>query len=323
MNATVFQIHQITKLTTPVEKKTRTTVDTIMVTPAVIAKWKLPPFQREVKENKSVLGLVEELKANGGVWPGIITLGMLHGQLYRVDCQHRIKAFEITGLPEGYTDVRIVHVETMADMGKEFVRLNSQLARMRPDDILRGMEQSVPALQAIRSGCPFVGYDQVRRGSASPVVSMSMLLRTWRGSGSNVPSTSAGLPSSTLAETITNDETQQLIQFMTEAHGAFGREPQYARLWGSLNLILCMWLYRKTVVIQYSPRCPKLNKELFRKCLMSLSADSDYLDWLVGRAITDRDRSPAYSRVKRTFAARLKIELERAVALPDPDWAHN
>ena len=51
----------------------------------------------------------------------------------------------------------------MAEMGDAFVALNSRLVNMRPDDILRGLEGSIPALQEIRASCPFVGYDQIRQ----------------------------------------------------------------------------------------------------------------------------------------------------------------
>ncbi len=317
------QLQLISKLVSASEKKTRTTTDTIMVTPELLEHWKSPPFQRPVSENDKVRALAESMKVDGGVWPGTVTLGIWNGVTYVIDGQHRKASFLISGLEQGYTDVRVLHVSSMAEMGEEFVRLNSQLVRMRPDDILRGLEESVPALKEIRRCCPFVGYDQIRRGPSSPVVSMSMLLRIWRGSAANVPgSQAAGLSTPTLATTLVPEEAEQLIHFLTEAHLAFGREVEYARLWGGLNMVLCMWLYRRLVITQYSPKSPRLTREQFRKCLMSLSADSTYMDWLVGRHIGERDRSPAYGRIKSCFAIRLKAELQRNISLPQPDWSH-
>src|SRR5215467_5546958 len=111
------------------EKQTRTVVDTLLVTPSIVNAWLSPPFQRPVKQNEKVRALAQELKQNGGVWPGVITLGSLKGQIYIIDGQHRKESFLVSGIDEGYTDVRIHHVDTMAEMGEEFVKLNSQLVR--------------------------------------------------------------------------------------------------------------------------------------------------------------------------------------------------
>ena len=42
-------------------------------------------------------------------------------------------------------------------MAEDFVILNTALVRMGPDDVMRGLEGSVPTLQKIREVCPFVG----------------------------------------------------------------------------------------------------------------------------------------------------------------------
>ena len=68
------------------------------------------------------------------------------------------------------------------------------------------------------------------------------------------------------------------------------------------------------------------SNDLFRKCLMSLSADAGYADWLVGRKLGDRDRSPAYSRIKQIFTGRIMDELKvdrNKVFLPQPPWMHS
>lgn len=304
------------------EKKTRTVVDTVRFTPETIGNWKLPPFQRDVKVNEKVRQLAEQLKEDGGVMPGIITLGVVGGVTYLIDGQHRRESFLISGLDEGYSDVRVHYFDNMAEAGEEFVKLNSQLVRMRPDDILRGLENSVPALQEIRKRCPFVGYDMIRRGDRAPIVSMSMILRAWRGSSTEVPAPHGVAASAkSLAETLTDDEMRGLIGFLTCAFEGFGREPEYARLWGGLNIVLCMWLYRRMVLSQWSPQTPRLTQTMFSKCLMSLSASDTYQDWLVGRHLGERDRSPAYSKLKTLFAARLELETGKKVRMPSPAWA--
>lgn len=69
-----------------------------------------------------------------------------------------------------------------------------------------------------------------------------------------------------------------------------------------------------------------INNAAFRKCLMSLAADASYCDWLLGRAMGDRDRGPAYSRIKQIFTRRLLEEklgnkTTGKVPLPQPAWA--
>lgn len=312
----------ILKPKTAIEKRTRTTVDTIMLTPERIAKWKLPSGQRPLRENDKVRKLAEVIKQDSGVIPGIITLGVFDAIYWIIDGQHRIHAFLIGGLKEGYADVRFFHAESLADINREFVELNSKLVTMRPDDFLRGLEGTIPALGQIRKACPFVGYDYIRRnGNHGPVVSMAATLRNWRASNAETPAPTTGTSAVDLAESIVEEESKGLIDFLNLAHAAFGREPQYARLWTALNMTLCMWLYRKLVLIQYSPKTPRLDKKLFEKCLMSVSADCNYQDWLLGRHMSERDRSPAYSKLKSIFVKRIEAELGRKVHLPAPAWS--
>ena len=90
----------------------------------------------------------------------------------------------------------------------------------------------------------------------------------------------------------------------------------------SHTLTLAMWLYRRTVIAQYSPNTVRLTREQFRSCLMAVTADERHMDWLIGRKLTDRDRSPGYNRLKGIFAKRMDGEIKRMVRLPSPDWAH-
>lgn len=304
------------------QKATRTTLDTILVSPDIVSKWQNPPFQRPLRVNEKVKQVAELIKRDGGVIPGVITIGVLSGTKYILDGQHRREAFLISGCQEGYVDVRIHFFSSMGEMGEEFVNLNSHLVRLRPDDILRGLEESCTPLRTIREKCRFISYDQIRRGDRSPVLSMSTAIRTWMGSGSEVPSPST-YSAASLALSLTMEEVEPMVSFLNLCHEAWGRELAYGKLWGVLNLIVCAWLYRRLVITQYSPKTPKLTKEMFKKCLMSVSAKSDYLDWLVGRNLGERDRSPAYGRLKSIFASRLEEETGVKPKLPSPAWAHH
>lgn len=315
---------KIVKPQTEAEKATHTTMDTIEVTPNLVRSWRLPPFQRPLRVNEKVMLLGQYVKEQGGVIPGIITIGVLDGVRYLIDGQHRREAYLISECPVGYTDVRICHFKSMAEMGEEFVNLNSRLVQMRPDDILRGLEETYDVLKKIRRRCSFVGYDQIRRNDKGPVVSMSALLRCWSASGCETPSSGA-MSAAKRAELLSQTECDHLINFLNIAIGAWGRDLAYGRLWSNLNLSLCMWLYRRIVTgeIQLSSlaRATKLTPELFSKCLMSLSADSTYVDWLLGRNMASRDMSPAYARIKAIFARRVEQETGKKLLTPQPAWA--
>lgn len=310
---------KIIPITKP-NRATHTSVDTIMVTPDMVRSWENPPFQRPLSVNAKVRALAEQIKADAGVIPGVITIGVMMGMKYKLDGQHRLEAFLISGCEEGFCDVRYRHFDSMPDMGEEFVNLNSQLVRLRPDDILRGLEGTNEALHLLRERCGFVGYDMIRRSARSPIVGMSTVLRCWYGSAPETPTTSA--PSAAaIARTFLVEDAATLADFLDIAERAWGRDLEYARLWGGLNISLCMWLYRRLVIAPYSSKSPKLSKDQFRAAMTSLSAETGYLDWLVGRQLSDRDRGPAYTRIKGIFSRRLAVELGRKVYLPQPPWA--
>lgn len=305
----------------------RSIMDTLLLTPAGVDRWEKPPFQRELKTTPKVIAFAEELKLNGGVISGIITLGKLGNKTYIVDGQHRIEGFRISGLPEGIADVRICTFESMADMGEEFVKLNSALRRLMTDDILRGLEGSNEFLSLIRKRCPFIGYDNLRRGGPNTLklVAMSTTIRTWFGSEGERPSNG---PSSTeCVKLLDGDSTDSLTRIMTVCYEAWGKDPQNYRLWGALNLAVTFWLWRRLVLKEGLPankgttRFTLLDPGEFRQCLMAVAANAQHVDWLHGRTLSDRDRTPAYARIKHIFAGRLGGMGFGRPHLPSPDWA--
>lgn len=300
-------------------KSVQSKMDTVEVTPLTLQGWRLPPFQRPLRVNDKVRALAEELKCNGEVIPGVITLGMLGKECFIVDGQHRLEAFKQSGLPVAYADVRICTFESMAQMGEAFVQIQDHIVRMRPDDVLRGLEGVIPGLGVIRKHCDFIGYDMIRRGTSSPVVSMASVLRAWSGSAGEVPGPGTA-PVLQLARGLTEPEAHAICQFMNVVVGAWGRDPEYYRLWGNLNLGISMWMWRRIVVSQHSHKSVRLTAMQFGKCAMALSSDSNYLDWLVGRMMGDRDRSPCYGRLKSIFARRMAEDGIKGV-LPQPAWA--
>lgn len=307
-------------------KSARSSMETVILSVKEVEGWKTPPFQRPLRINAKVQAMAESLKQNALEIGGILTLGKLAKDptTWIVDGQHRLEAFKISGLDEIIADVRICHFDSMAEMAAEFVQLNSSLVKMRPDDVLRGLESSLASLQAIRNQCEFVGYDNIRRNANTPVLSMSAVLRCWYASLYETPTaSSSGLSAATMAEALDALSTQNLIVFLLTTHSAWGRDPEYFRLWGNLNLAVTMWTWRRLVLDKErsgNKRYVVLTPAQFKLCLMSVSATSDYIDWLQGRNLSDRDRSPCYGRLKSIFVKRLSEGSEKP-RFPQPAWA--
>jgi hypothetical protein len=328
MNVHVLRMPGIKELPrTAANKAVRSIMDTMLLTPEGVARWKRPPFQRELRVTPRVLGAVEELKANGGVISGVLTLGKLGTETYLLDGQHRVEAFKLSEQKEGIADVRICTFESMADMGDEFVRLNSALVRMTNDDVLRGLEGSNEHLQLLRKRCPFIGYSHVRASSASnaKLLTMSTTIRVWFGSAGQTPT--PGPSSTECVKLIDAENVDRLTKMLSIAYEAWGHDPESFRMWGSLNLSMSFWLWRRLVLRQGLEQrrggheIVTLSADEFRQCLMAVAANSNYLDWLLGRGLRDRDRSPAYNRVKQIFVGRLGGMGFGRATLPIPDWA--
>lgn len=302
------------------EKATQTVVDTISFTPQTATSWLLPPFQRALKVNAKVLFVRDQIKADGGVIPGMLTFGVMHGKRYLVDGQHRREAFLLSECPTGYADVRVCQFESMQEMADEYVRLNSALVKMTPDDVLRGLEESSPPLQKIRRACPWIGYDSIRRGPSNAILSMSVCIRAWFASRSDIP----GRVSTTAADLtrqLTDEETNGMIDFLTLANGAWGGDREFIRLYGALNLTLCMWLYRRMVLAQYSYKTIVVDAKQWAKCIAALSANEPYVDWLTNRQLTEFHRSPAYMRITGLIGHAIALDTGKKPMFPRPVWA--
>lgn len=309
-------------------KALRSSMETLILTPEEVNNWRVPPFQRPIRVNPKVMAMAEEIKCDGVSIKGVLTLGRLTGDSahYVVDGQHRAEAFRISGMKEIIADVRVVHFDSMADMAEEFVQLNTAIVRMRPDDMLRGLTPTLPNMQRIMRECPFIGFDNVRRGgNSSTIVSLSATLRCWITSANEIPTSTARDTITQVAAMTDDTSARNLIRFLTIAHEAWGRDPEYYRLWANCNMGLCMWLYRRLVVDttrRGNYRVVVLKEDQFKQCLMALSANASYLEWLRGRLLNDRDRSPGFARIKAIFTRRLAEDSANKIVMPAPAWAH-
>ncbi len=305
----------------------QSSMETLVISVDQVSEWRVPGFQRPVRVNAKVLAMAEELKHGEVSLSGVITLGKVakEPRLWIVDGQHRLEAFKMSGVKEVIADVRIVHFDDMAEMADQFVELNTALVKMRPDDILRGLEPTCVNLQRIRAACPFVGYDKIRRNSSSgPILGISAVATCWHGSGQETPvAHCSGSSVATVIQAFDKESIEQFVRFLNIAMAAWGRDPEYQRFWTKLNLILCMWLWRNLVLDRQRglKRSVVLDDAMFRKCLMAVSADRTYGEWLQGRNTMERDRSPALRHLKRIFVARLALEGIKGAKLPQPAWS--
>jgi hypothetical protein len=306
-------------LETEAQKQTKTILEVIEFTQAEAKAWKSPSFQRPLKVNSKVEALAAEIKKSGGVIPGVLTFGIVAGEKFLVDGQHRREAFALSGCEVGYADARSCVFSDEAEMGQEFVDLNSSLVRLKPDDVLRGLEKSYEPLAKLRRSCPFVGYGMFRMNDSAPILSMSTALRCWFGSAPEVPvASTSGIDA---ARSLTDEEVKQLGKFLGMAYDAWGRTSDASKLWNALNLMVVMWLYRRVSLAPAGPKIHRMSADEFGVAMVSLLNSRTYVEFLAGRALNERNRSPAYARVKALFANHVAEKTGKRPALPQPSWA--
>jgi hypothetical protein len=297
---------------------------------ADVKSWLIPPIQRPLTVNAKVMELMGQIRESQGLIPGVIHLGVVKGVIYLLDGQHRLHAFELSLCPVGRAHFVTLPFESIGAMGETFAKLNGALVRMKPDDYLRSLEPTNEGLQRLRKLCPFVGYGSIRRGNrnSGAVISASMVIKVWLGGRTNTPSGgSLGGSVVSLMGHITVAEADAMGEFYVMAYEAWGPDREYAKLWTGLNLIIIAWLYRHVMLDPARVRAATLTKltpEQFSSCMMALSADAKYLQWLGHpRFFSEQNRGPCYARVKAIFQRQYTKDNpgKPRLRLPDPEWA--
>ena len=310
--------------------------DAILVTRDEIESWVLPPFQRPLKDNAKVDRYREKLRENEGcVSGGVITLGRIPGDpkmIYKVDGQHRLHAALTSGLDEFLLTIHIKLYPNFAAMALDYVELQDSLVPMTKDDILKAAMENIPQLRTIIKQCTFVGFDNIRRATTtSKLISMSAALNCWIGSAQDTPGAKS-VPTDA-ARDLPEDEISNMCAFLNLCHSAWSNDVANHRLYGNLNLTMCAWMFRQLVLKSMSGVPRKLTHTTmdamtFRKCLLTLAADHNYVDFLFKRNMHERDRNPTYRKLKLIFIQRLNDEETRAgrpprknLKFPAPAWS--
>lgn len=288
-----------------------------IVTLQDIESWKMPSFQRPFVNNTKVKAISKEIATNGHEIPGWIILGKLGDDTYLLDAQHRVNAAKMSGISEFLAKVELIQFDSMAEMGQHFIRENSKIVSLKPDDILRGLRDQSDVLQLLES-CPVIAYDNVRRGggiNTRPMVTMSNALRAWDASRGEVPGGSVSAIEALNGMSIS--DAQHLVEFLNLAKECWGTDSTYNALWNRTNLVMCMWIYKLMVIginrLDKS-RFTKMSREDFQKGLIGLT-DNTYSQFVIGKNNITNFRVPLYNRMKKIFLERLGT-----LKFPAPDW---
>jgi hypothetical protein len=281
-----------------------------------------PPFQRPMRLKSRQLKVVAEIIRNENILPGVITLGKVENDplTYLVDGQHRIEAFNRSGIEIVTAKIDMMMFKDMNEMSLQFDRLNTPIAKMSANDRLKSMSFTNPVIHMIMEECSFVGFHHTQLGqNAAKVLQLSVALRSWKSGKSKfvgVGSHDAVI----IGETISEEEAKDLIKFLKASHKAFGNDKEYFSLWGNLNLSIVAWLWIR-LILERVPRVTAITEEDFVRCMMSLGSDNAYVPWLKGKNLSVHSRSPCYTRVKDIFAKRLREEgYDKRILFPGAEW---
>lgn len=289
-----------------------------------------PEFQRPLNLNPDVIEAARDMmrEAHGDkermcTIEGTIEFGRYKGVDYLLDGQHRLFGAyalaagikKLEGTTELVTEdgsqplfalanVMITPYESMAEMADAFVKLNKKLAPLKPDDLLRGRESSNAYLREIREECPFIGYEKNRFTKATTMISMSAAIRTWFGSGATP---SSGPNADRAAALLDEVQTERIVAFFRAcaAAGWVNTDRMNERLWGTLNIGINMWLFRKFVYgtankIKGTRGATALSASQYAECMKDLR-NPDYFKFLGSRSLRFQDRRPTYDYVKELF----------------------
>lgn len=305
---------------------------TAIFTPERLDEWNRPEFQRPLLINQDVQGMARKMMLEAAAdkegmcsIPGIILFGRFLGDDYLLDGQHRIfgafalacgkRALEGTTefLTEGGVRPKMAlastetrHYNSLSEMAQAFVNAQKKLVALKADDSLRALEYTNTYLRDLREACPFIGYEKNKNTKDRIMISMSAAIRTWFGSGAT-PAT--GPECSRAASYLDETETARLISFFIACERAGWVDSMWPNLWGTLNIGLNMWLWRKLVLgkenkFRGGGDFMALTVQQYAECMKGLKTP-EYAKFLKSRALRFQDRLITYEYIQDLFMPEL------------------
>lgn len=299
------------------------------VTQAQAAGWVSPPFQRRLILNRKVKAIATTMRATEEI-PGVIVLGVLGGVVYLVDGQHRRQAFKDSGASQGVATVVTFEYADMAEMSSHYRELNSKISFGSPDDTLKAMAFSNDSIKEIKARCPFIGYGTRNRvgANAENFVSMAAFTNAWNTAGFDALKSSFGSAISFMGS-VSTGEAVDIAEAANAMHRAWGVGKEMSSLWKKLNVVCCLWFWRRSVLgwsgsSKANGSWKRSNQRVpakdFERGFMSLSANGTYLDWLVGRSNMGKDSQECARRVKLIILDRIESDTGTRPPLPTSSW---
>lgn len=341
--AALLKMPKATALPRSIPQEQRPIQETIVIKPGEIAGWTRPDFQRPLIPNQDVQDMARAMMLEAGqdkerlcTIPGTLLFGRHAGRDYMYDGQHRIfGAFALACglrtldnssefLVEGGArplvaiatkETRVF--ETMAEMARAFVAAQKKLVALKPDDNLRALEYTNTYLRDLREACPFIGYEKNKNTNERIRISMSAAIRTWFGSGAT-PAT--GPECSRAASYLDAHETKNLIAFFTACEHAGWVDKNWPNLWGTLNIGINMWLWRKLVLgkenkFRGGSDFMALSAMEYAECMKGLK-NPDYAKFLKARSLRFQDREVTYDYIKELFLPELMRQEIKGAKFP-------
>ena len=334
MPSDVFDGTEPPPLVTKLDIENRSRVVKIRLTPEVINSWLKPDWQRPIRYNAKGRQLCEVLKTTHKL-DSVLLVGVVKRRngkylLYLVDGHHRKTIFLKAGIPYMDVDVKFVYVDEVEDLSDVYLTCQDQITKSTANDNLKGLAVTNNAISTIGSKCEFITYEGVRLGTTTSSVNMSTVIQIWYDSMLDPPKKNTLTPSKSiteLAKKLTDDEADQIVQFMLLCKDRFEFTKLSSGLWKHINLVLCLWLYRILVWKEvweggeeYS--VTHLTPKQFGVGLSGLKNDKYYLTLNKKKLSSPVDRKEAYQSIAKLFASNLRAHgVVSNPKLPKPQWA--
>jgi hypothetical protein len=207
--------------------------------------WQVPEYNRETTDTKKVNELVEALLREPVLRYDHFIISCRECVLRKVDCNHRVRAFEKSGLPAIRVNIHYIRFDSEEEEVEAYRQKQYQLKRSTPNDRLKVVARTHQPLQRIAELCNFVTFDKACAGQAGKLVTMSTVVQVYEWSKTNPPRSRSVSSIEDLAKTLTAEDAAQIVEFLLLCREYF--EVKNPSLWKVSNLTLCLWLYRRLI----------------------------------------------------------------------------